>query len=340
MRNVALIELNSYHGECLYSQLRYLKASECTVILFCDKRQESSVSEFAHLADEVCFWDMKKLSVLLRLRKILIERNVETVVFNTLHGGRVLKLMLMPFPKRMSFYGTIHNIRKMSDSFGQRLICRRVKGVYVLAEYLKPTFKKLSALPCEAYSSSLTMEKHVDSRNVKPDDVIWAVIPGSIEYKRRDYDKLLELANRTSDSVKFILLGNSRKGDGQDFISRIAPELREKRFVIFDKFVDNDTFESYITQADYLLPLITEGTPIADDYMYYKISGTFILAKTYGVPMLLHESFGRLNDFDYPAEYYTTEEELLKLMHEHHQQTDKQTDFEIERRKYVAMLFG
>ena len=96
MKKVALIELNPYHGECLYAQLRFLKSSGYDVTLFCDKSQERSVTSFDVVADRSFFWDMKSFRNLIKLRRFLIENRVEFVILNTIQGGRVLKFAWHP----------------------------------------------------------------------------------------------------------------------------------------------------------------------------------------------------------------------------------------------------
>lgn len=337
MRKVALIELNSYHGECLYSQLCYLKSANNEVYLFCDKRQEKSVAATCKAADKLIFMDMKKMSSLMALRRYIIDNDINLVIFNTLHGSKVLKFMLLPFPKKISFYGTIHNVRKMKSSFGQKLICRKIKKVFLLADYLKLSFKKVSDIPCESYSPSMVPSATIAPINKNVEE-IWAVVPGSIEYKRRDYDALLHLVNVTPNNVKFILLGNSRKGDGLHFVERLRNESSMERFVVFDSFVENELFDAYMEKADYLLPLITENTTIAEEYMTYKVSGTFILSKSYGVPMLIHSDFAKLNGFDYPSHFYSSERQLLQSLQEKSVREKVNFDFVTESRKYLSFI--
>ena len=338
MKKVALIELNPYHGECLYAQLRFLKCSGYDVTLFCDKSQERSVTSFDVVADQSFFWDMKSFRNIIKIRNFLVANRVETVILNTIQGGRVLKFMLLPFPSQMTFVGTLHNIRKLKDSFGQKLICRKIKGVYLLAEYLKKNFEKFSKIPCSCYSSAY-VPAYGSEYVEKKEGEVWAVVPGSIEYKRRDYDFLLDAAKSSDDCVKFILLGNSKKGEGPLFLKKAEDEGILEKFVTFDSFVSNELFHSYMEKCDWLLPLIRGGSSLADDYMNYKVSGTFILAKAYNKPMLLDEAFSRVENFDYPVVYYSDEEKFVEMVKQSAKREACDLSlFESDREKYLTLL--
>lgn len=337
-KKVALIELNPYHGECLYSQLRYLKSDAYDVTLFCDKSHEATISSFDIVADRSFFWNMKSFGNLLKIRRYLIDNRVETVILNTIQGGRVLKFTLLPFPSWMKFVGTLHNIKKLNGSFGQKLICRKIQRIYLLAEYLKDSFARYSKIPSVSYNSSY-VPKYNGTDVEKKDGEIWAVVPGSIEYKRRDYIFLLDVAKQADECVKFILLGNARKGEGPMFLKKVEEVGLLDRFVTFDSFVSNELFQSYMEKADWLLPLIRRGSLLADDYMNYKVSGTFVLAKAYNLQMLLDSVFSDVRNFDYPVVYYTDEGMFAELlMRKATKETFDSSSFETDREKYLSLL--
>lgn len=338
MKKVALIELNSYHGECLYPQLRFLKSGGYDVTLFCNESQEAIVSSFDVVADRTFFWNMKSFGNLLKIRRYLIDNRVETVILNTIQGGRVLKFTLLPFPSWMKFVGTLHNIKKLNGSFGQKLICRKVKRIYLLAEYLKSSFARYSDMSCVSYNSAyvpICNRGRVEKKNGE----IWAVVPGSIEYKRRDYDFLLDVAKQADECVKFILLGNARKGEGPMFLKKVEDAGLLDRFVTFDSFVSNELFQAYMEKADWLLPLIRRRTSLVDDYMNYKVSGTFILAKAYNLPMLLDSVFADVEGFDFPSVYYADESKFAELVNQKATKgLSDSSSFEADREKYLTLL--
>ena len=126
MKSIALVELFPYHSECLYSQLLFMQG-HARVVLICDQRLAPVIKTFGQVYDECVFFDFKEMSSLLKLRSYLIRNKINTVVLNTAQGSLPLKFMLLPFPKRIHFAGIIHETQKLTESFGQRLISRKIK---------------------------------------------------------------------------------------------------------------------------------------------------------------------------------------------------------------------
>ena len=78
---------------------------------------------------------------------------------------------------------------------------------------------------------------------------------------------------------------------------------------------------------------------MADDYMNYKVSGTFILAKAYNKPMLLDEAFSRVENFDYPVVYYSDEEKFVEMVKQSaKREACNLSLFESDREKYISLL--
>ncbi len=337
MKKAALIEFYRYHHECLYSQILFLENSGYEVVLFCDEKVKSVIDGF-NLNVEVLFFDFKKLSSLFRLRKILIRRKFENVILNTAQGSIALKFCLLPFPKDMHFAGNIHNLKKLERSRGQAFISKKIKNYYVLDEYILLATKSYPQFNFAAYYPAFFPSFDLIEFTDKGKE-IWICIPGSIEYRRRDYDSLIEIALNCDSNVKFILLGNASKGNGSDFINKIKAGCVADKFIYFDKFVDNRSFYSYIHASDYLLPLIHPDTPSAEDYKRFKISGIFPLAKAFRKTMLLHDLFKDVPDFNYSCKYYNSNAELLDAIFS--EPLNKQTepaDFEANRKKYLSLL--
>ena len=337
MKKAALIEFYRYHHECLYSQILFLENSGYEVVLFCDEKVKPVIDGF-NLNIEILFFDFKKLSSLFRLRKILIRRKFDNVILNTAQGNIALKFCLLPFPKNMHFAGNIHNLKKLGRSRGQAFISRKIKNYYVLDEYILPATKSYPQFNFAAYYPAFFPSFNLIEFTDKNKDV-WICIPGSIEYRRRDYDSLIDIASNCDDDVKFILLGNASRGDGTDFIEKIKAADVADKFVYFEKFVNNRSFYSYIHASDYLLPLIHPNTPSVEDYKQFKISGIFPLAKAFRKTMLLHDLFKDVSDFNYSCKYYNSNLELLNALSS--EPLDKETqpaDFNSNRKKYLSLL--
>lgn len=343
MKKVCLIELYNSHHECLYSQLLYLQQSGYEVTLVCDHRNVKQTECFDNLTKQTKYYDFRKMGSFIRLRRFLINEGFEMVIFNTAQSVRVARLLLFPFPSRISFVGTIHNLRKITDSFDQRIIFRKIKRYYLLADYLLPTFNSLAGkrmLKAQPYSSAIfpPLEPEVLE---KKNGERWVVIPGSIESKRRDYDFLLEMAKHEKfpSSVRFVLLGNASKSEeGLAFVQKIKDLGLAEHFIWFEKFVPDQTFQAYIRASDYLLSLIhsEKGT---EDYSVYKVSGTFVLAEAFNKILLCSRDFAKVPDFKYNAFFYNDIEHLIEFLKAPLPELKtSEIDIEKERKRYISLL--
>lgn len=339
MKKILLVEFNTWHIECLYAQLRFLSTSGYHTILVCDERMRDIVEKYDFVSEFV-YYDFRKLSSLLHLRSFILDSKIDKVIFNTAQGSLMLKFILLPFWNKVDFYGIIHDTRKLTKSWGQKIISSKMKSYYVLAGYM------LKNIPSKSHRlhkfSSAFFPPFAKQEVVKPKDELWVCIPGTIEYQRRDYDYLLPIIEKglIPDNVKFILLGNANKGDGLEFMEKIRLIRAERFFISFDSFVPEDQFFSFITASDYLLPLIHPNTNSATDYTKYKISGIFTLSQVFNKIMLVHALFSKIEDFHYPALFYKDSEELIDYLNGKNiiRQEDLPLDFELERKKYISSL--
>jgi hypothetical protein len=146
---------------------------------------------------------------------------------------------------------------------------------------------------------------------------LWVGIPGEVDFRRKDYLALINAANTTSldPSVRFVLVGacKSDREDARQMRDLITQHGLEKRFTLFDGFVDPGTFFRYIAQCDLLLPLIHPSTSVFLTYKRFQISGTYNLSFGMAKPMLMHEALRGPEDFQVAAFFYG-EGELVGLL--------------------------
>ena len=341
MKQVILIELYPYHIECLYSQILFLKSAGYQVTLICDKRVESIIGEFS-LNLKIVFYDFSKLISFVSLRSFILQSNTEKVVLNTAQGNRALKFLSQWFPRRIHFFGILHNTSKLKTSFGQKIINRNVKSYFVLSKYVYLSAQQYKNISFQYFNPAFfpTFESQKSEAPHKGDEM-WIVVPGSLEYKRRDYDFLINFSKNASlDNVKFILLGNSDKGDGKEILDKLKEYQLEKYFTVFSGFVPNYLFSYYLRKADFLLPLINPGLSEFNSYTKYKISGMFPLSFAYHVPLLCHRIFQEeVIGFDYPALFYNSDRDLRDILSKGKpKEIINQVSFEDEKRKYISFI--
>lgn len=340
MKHIILIELYSYHTECLYSQILFLKSAGYQVTLVCDKSVEKIVRDFP-LEIKIVFYDFSNFISFFSLRSFILRCNFNRVVLNTAQGNRALKFLLQWFPRRIHFFGVLHDTSKLKTSFGQKIISRKVRSYFVLSKYVYLSAPRLKNISIQYFNPSffpsyVSQEKEVPFKG----DTLWIVVPGSLEYKRRDYDFLINFSKNTPlNKLKFILLGNSNKGDGNEIVDELKKYELDKHFTFFNEFVPNYLFEYYLKNADFLLPLINPGIKNFESYMKCKISGMFPLSFSYQVPLLCHNMFQSVDGFDYPALFYDSDQALCEIIVE-----GKPNDivnkviFEEEKDRYISFI--
>ena len=179
----------------------------------------------------------------------------------------------------------------------------------------------------------------------KPGNEVWLVIPGSIDFKRRDYNRLIHALKKSSppENLKFVLLGrlNSAFEDGKTLLESISKHNLQHYFITFESFIPNEVFHAYIKNADFVLPLLV----LQDAYLKYKISGSFNLAFAYKKPMLCHNFFEPIPDISKNAVFYDSNSlsEVVQTLSCNKTTskalyTDPKWDFDFQRDRYITFL--
>lgn len=115
----------------------------------------------------------------------------------------------------------------------------------------------------------------------------------------------------------------------------------ESNFMLWDDYVDFDTFANYIEESDYVLPLIHPND--SNSYIYHRISGNFNLAFGYKKVMLLENYFQQFEDFKENCEFYEASDIMnmldvaSKKAIEYNEEGSKWS-FEVQKEKYWELL--
>lgn len=349
--NAAIIELGGSHDECIFSQVRFLKEYGYTVHLICTSNLEQQVSEFADV-DHFVFFDFEKagsvssIYKLIQIRRYLIKNNITQVIFNTAEGNLVRTLTLLPFPSKINFSGIIHNGHKLLKSSSQRIISRRVKKYFVLNDYILPHLNNIDGISVESFYPIFFPEPESVILPKQPDE-LWVCVPGQVDFNRRDYKGLLRTLKQQqpASKIKFIILGRDNS-PGKRLREMVEEADLKHSFVLFNSFIPNSVFHSYLQQSDVILPLMYRGMPKFEQYLRYKISGSINLAFAYKKPLLCEESFMPIPDFKENAIFYTTEnlssvlERLAALLEEKKQHLYKHPKwhFSYQQQKYISFI--
>ncbi|MBE6321584.1 MAG: glycosyltransferase [Bacteroidales bacterium] len=343
-KKVAIVELYTWHIERLYDQIKFLSDSDVDFCLITNERNREKTKQFESVI-RVIYVKAENIKDMFSVKHLIINQNIDVLILNTASGSKILQLMLLGFPKRIRIVGILHNLRKLTDSLGQKIIGRKIYGYYLLADYLKTSLPKGIKQKVIAYAPSLSNYVSINYNIKKPIGDKWLVIPGTVEYKRRDYEMLIRLASNSqlSQGVKFILLGNINRGEGPLFADKIHQLGLEQHFILFESFVPDNVFNAYMSECDYLFPLIEQGSTAFEDYTKYKVSGTFLLSDIFDKEMLCCDAFKKIDGFNYKAVYYNDDNDLLQKIETPIKKNcsdnlSKRLNYELNRKKYMSLI--
>ena len=319
-KKAALIEIGTAHDECLYSQLCFLKDSGYEVSVICSSILKDKVSLAASGFNSIFFSFEKNIiddfKSLIRLRKYLTQNNFTKVIFNSADGIRIRNLLLLPFPRKIEFAGILHDSEKVINSSNQRFINKKVKKYFVLSDYVLNYVNSLKLEEQKFESVYTIFQPKYSAINIsKPENEFWVCIPGRVEQKRRDYNQLLKSLSQTrlNENIKIILLGSSDDKFKLQLEATIKKLNLTKQIIFFKNFLDNQTFHSYLNLSDIVLPLIHPSAPWFNKYFKTQISGSYIMAFTYKIPLLCEKSFSVYEDFKDTSFFYEVDNLIAKI---------------------------
>ncbi len=353
---IGLIEFTSYHEECLYSQLRFLRDGGHHVELFLNPKLKNQVAPYAaELAGGTQYFDFssrtflpKRIGRFIKLFRTLKRGRFDVLIFNTASSNKELMLLCLLFRRGTpALTGTLHNLRKLRQSASQKVFSKALSHYLVLSDYLAGTGQALSPQNTFLSYYAIFFPEYPEVPLEKPAGEMWVCIPGAIEYKRRDYDFVLQVlqAMPQSTNLKIILLGKPEPGDPRAlaFADAIAKLPFPKAVKLFHQFVPNAEFHAYLKAADYIwLPLYEHDAA----YLKYKISGPMNLAFAYRKPLLCPQSMAVLPDLQEVGLFYQGPESFLALLTRLATETRKEANafdrpkwtYEYQMRNYNAIV--
>ncbi len=344
---VAIVELSKSHEECLYSQIQFAIHAKYDVDLILHSALKIQIAHYTHLVGNVSFVTpkkglFKKLQQAFSLAKLLSK--YDKVIFNTASSSKLVRnIALLLNLCKVECVGVLHHTKKLESSFTQSIISTKIKKYYVLNDnLLKNTLPKKELQLQSFYPIYFP---NYSNNQEKPKDEIWVTIPGSIDYKRRDYDRLIIAiaSNPLIKNLKIVLLGRLDKltEEGLRMFNAITKNKLENSFIVFEDFVPNAVFHSYMELSNVVMPLLT----LNDDYLNHKISGSFNLAFAYKKPLLMHRFFEAIPDIKDNALLYDQKSlySLLKSLtkgniKDQKWYDDNKWDFKTQQEKYIRFL--
>lgn len=323
-KKVAILEIGGSHDECILSQMIGLKNAGSEIV-FCGSREMlEKNSAFSRYIDEFREVILPGSMVgdflaMVRLNKWFVRSKIDIVIANTAQGGHIRNLCLTA-PQQVKFFGIIHTIKLLDNSFTQSLISKRIKNYFVLNDTLKQyaTIKE-GIIVRSFYPLSYP---HFYEQVDKPSGEFWVAVIGGVEYRRKDLDGFVRMADSVPDYVHFYFLGKSNRNSGE--VKRFLEQLEDRdlrdRVHLFDDFLSEEVFDAYLKQTEAIFPLVHPDTPSAEEYFTRQISGAVNVAFSYKIPLMIHEHYRDWEDFRHGTVLYTFEnfrEQFLRLMENH-----------------------
>ena len=348
-KHIAIIDFEDGHVEQIYAQAAFLKDSDYTVHLIIPESAKKRVAIYDKVDHFV--YIPKNLNNDFRAQKVafaggyLDKNNIKTVIINTYSSS--FMRMFLKYSAGRRVFACLHGIEKVSGNFWFWIISRRVRNYFVLYDHLLELLPPRRKLKFESLYPIYYPEYPL--LNIpKNENEFWITVPGQLEYVRRNYVYLLEEMNEDlNPNIRFIILGRSkhRHGDGVDFEKRIDEKGMADRFILFDEFIEENLFRSYVRKSDLLMPLLKDR----ERYLKEGISGTFNLAFAYKIPMLVEKEYSGIEDLRLTSFLYDVNEltGLLNSLYENRtlvfekkteMESYKKLSYEYQRKKYVSFI--
>lgn len=202
----------------------------------------------------------------------------EIIIFNSLEKG--ISLTLFKLLKKTCKISLVHNPDNIELRKDQHSIHLSMN------KYIYENFSsKLDGYCLSFYGPQA---KH---KNRETDDTFIISVPGSISFKRRNYELIIDIAKKLKLSghpnykVLFNIIGAANKKDGPK-LKKIIDDLGINEYFKFHTKVNDEEFIQAICESDALIPLITDPQ---SPYFSVKNSATYSHSARYSKPMIIPE---------------------------------------------------
>lgn len=301
---IALFE-HKYHEELLLPQINLLLQAGHKVHLITSSAIASSDS-LTQIRDYISTHAYKNTSRIFSKLKMLIDiplylkkNEIDVLIINTLDSTFCGQLLNRT--KNITSIGFIHNADNFAPGKKFHPNVKKVSSILVLSDYVSRYMKSHNIDTTPIYLTAFNQD--TISRQPTKNEAVRIVIPGQLDYKRRDYQSLLDACPHNTN-IKIILLGNAKKNDGPCITQKIKEKKLERQFLWFDHYVPHNEFIRIISTADYIMPLIHNNCIIYKCYIKCKTTAAFMWAIAIKKPLLMEKDFAVIEEFSGSSLYY------------------------------------
>ncbi len=337
-KKILYIEISTAHTEILNSFVDAL-LPEFEVCLLIN---EKSISRVRPLSKKIKIMPLREqfyMKDILECKKKFVPG---LILLNSAQGRRIRDLCLRLLFDKTPVIGIHHNAENLFKSFTQKIIHFKVKKYIVLADFIRDFVKsKINTNRLEVESFYPVSYPQVEK--IKIDSSFkYILIPGVLEQDRRDYLGLIEMVKaadaRLDSKLKFVLVGNSKNHDGPAIVKAIQRAGLVSRFILFDRYVEDDILLAYVDNCLAIMPLIHPGTRWFDQYFETKISGAYTLAFAFTKPLLMDEVFTDKKEFKDYAQFYSVKNFATSISKMSSVEKDPKFEFSAQKKKLLDFI--
>ena len=349
-KNVALIEVDGSHDECLLTQICALKRTSVVLTLIVTQKILDRNRDFEALVDNLIVID-DSLTHNKIVRKILSsfrKHRIDLAVFNTAQGAKVRDISVKLFFSKIKLVGIIHTTKKFEDSFRQKVINLNIKNYFLLSEFLLSKVKPPKGISVDYFYPIRFPD--FKTQRLKSSVTTISVI-GGVENQKKDLAGFITMVESVkSFPVQFVFLGKSdpNRLEVQELKNKLDSINMADRVKLYDSFVSQEEFDRQLQQTDALLLLAHPSTSSVNQYYKTQISGAANVAFGYNIPLLMHSSFKDVGELKDRSIFYTLENfaevvsdckpKLLAI--EEWMKNDKEMTNEVQENRYLSFLFN
>jgi hypothetical protein len=305
---IAIVQFYAYHEEVLAPQIDFLLPdNELYVAAPEEIFSNDYIASFRDSIKKIFFSNRKYnkaiyniplriFSIFCKYRqfsRIIKKENIKLIIFNTINKHFHFIFIRFYF-KNIEKIHIIHNAQLFATQKEIKALGMFKKNLFISLEVLNYQ-KEIFGAAVENIDWFLPalgnfVSSEADEKYVCKDKIV-IVVPGSVDYSRRNYEGLfgaLEKVNNPSPILQIILLG------------KISPERQreiDRRGLgaiikTYDQYVSGEEMLQTIKHADAVAFLIDRH--IGDNYQLYnrfKASGTSALCLSFGVPCIVSDDF-------------------------------------------------
>ena len=354
---IALIEKG--HFEVAYTLLSLFDDGQNQITVFIDQDSYhqfemmlgNKISEYTWVVQQP---GEPNRGFITRMFKILEEENFDLYYLDTIEDNFIVyanwiqrlnshKTILTLHDINGFFdYNPAFSIRRLVRHWGKRKLMKLIPRFNVLSETMKtylesklPASKKVFNIP-----GSFFDPETYTPLDFSAGDQLKLAIPGSIDWRRRNYDQVFDLlseADRQNFNIKITLLGAFNKGFSEQILERCREHQMEKNnLVIFHTpVVDQPEFDKVISESHFIWMPLQQNTMIADGvtetYGRSTTSGNIADAIRHARPFFSPAHLSLDNNLAKACTRYTDIKELagaLKAMTSEHYQALQQNAYQ------------